>query len=84
MQLPEKKTFYDEHPFDWTQLYSPPELSRVISPVLLELLKNLPQESVVLDVGCGTGRVLGYLACLGIRCIGVDRSHHSLRLLAER
>lgn len=84
MPLPEKKTFYDEHPFDWTELYAPSELSRVISPVLLQLLDGLPLESIVLDVGCGAGRVVGYLVCRNIPCIGVDTSYHSVRLMAER
>ena len=34
--------------------------------------------SLVLDVGCGPGRVLGFLARREIRCIGIDRSYVSI------
>ncbi len=32
------------------------------------------QTAAVLDLGCGTGRDLGYLADQGYRCVGLDRS----------
>jgi SAM-dependent methyltransferase len=39
---------------------------------------------MVLDVGCGPGRVLGFLAQRGVRCIGLDRSRVSLNLAVKR
>lgn len=78
------KTFYDEYPFDWVELYSPEELGSVISPLLLGLLAPLPQGALVCDVGCGPGRVMAYMANRGLRCIGLDRSWHSVQLMAHR
>jgi ubiquinone/menaquinone biosynthesis C-methylase UbiE len=84
MNVTREKIFYDQHPFDWTELYHPDELRRVISPSLLRLVDALPRDALVLDVGCGAGRVTAYLANRGVLCIGLDRSSHSLRIMRER
>ena len=77
-ESPKPATFYDEHPFDWAP-NGPQELLRaVVSPLLADLIENLEPRSLVLDVGCGPGRVLGFLARRGTRCIGIDRSRVSL------
>jgi SAM-dependent methyltransferase len=82
--ITEKITFYDEHPFDWI----PPDASRdihsVVSPPLVDLIEALDPRALVLDVGCGPGRVLGFLTNRGIRSIGVDRSSVSLALAVKR
>lgn len=84
MLTADPRTFYDEYPFDWTERYRPDELARIISPVLLRLLDRLPPDVFVLDVGCGPGRVMTYLAYRQIRAVGVDRSLVSVRLLRQR
>ncbi|MBZ5696705.1 MAG: class I SAM-dependent methyltransferase [Acidobacteriia bacterium] len=80
----EPTTFYDQHPFDWV----PPDASEPIDSTvlrpLLDLIESLDTNSLVLDIGCGPGRVLGVLARRGIRCIGLDRSRVSVGLAAER
>jgi SAM-dependent methyltransferase len=80
----EPTTFYDQHPFDWV----PPDTSDAsdlfVSRALLELIENIETDSLVLDIGCGPGRVLGVLARRGIRCIGLDRSRVSVGMAAER
>jgi SAM-dependent methyltransferase len=84
MKSPEAKTFYDQHPFDWV----PPDLEAsiraVVSPALADFIENLDVISLVLDIGCGPGRVLGLLAKRGVRCIGVDRSRVSVGISVER
>jgi len=80
----ERVTFYDEHPFDWISTDGTAEIHSVVSRPLVELIETLDSSSLVLDVGCGPGRVLGFLVKRGLRCIGIDRSHVSLQLASSR
>lgn len=84
MQTAKASTFYDEHPFDWTERYSPAELAEVISPLLLRLLNALAPDAFVLDVGCGPGRVMAFLGYRHIRALGLDRSFTSVQLMKQR
>jgi SAM-dependent methyltransferase len=79
-----RATFYDEHPFDWVPPGTETEIRSVVSPLLVDLIETLDSRTLVLDVGCGPGRVLGFLAKRGIRCIGTDRSSVSLELAVKR
>jgi SAM-dependent methyltransferase len=80
----EKTTFYDEHPFDWVSPDASRDIRSVLSPSLVDLIETLDSRALVLDVGCGPGRVLGFLSKRGIRCVGVDRSSVSLSLAVKR
>ena len=84
MATTEQPTFYDQHPFDWAPADASEEISSVVSRPLVDLIQSLGSESLVLDVGCGPGRVLGFLARRGVRCIGLDRSRVSLALAVQR
>jgi SAM-dependent methyltransferase len=84
MATTEQPTFYDQHPFDWVPADATEEISSVVSRPLVELIQNLDLQSLVLDIGCGPGRVLGFLAKRGIRCVGLDRSRVSLNLAVQR
>jgi len=77
-------TFYDQHPFDWVapDIYEP--IQSVISKSLVDLIERLDSNSLVLDIGCGPGRVLGVLARRGVKCVGLDRSRVSIGLAAKR
>jgi ubiquinone/menaquinone biosynthesis C-methylase UbiE len=44
----------------------------------------LPPRGTVLDIGCGTGRLLVYLQEKGYRAIGVDLSRHMLEVAREK
>ena len=77
-------TFYDQHPFDWVPADSSEPVRAVISAPLVDLIESLAPTALVLDIGCGPGRVLGFLARRGMRCIGLDRSRVSVGLAAER
>jgi len=81
---PESATFYDQHPFDWSSSEALEEIDSVVSRPLVELIRALDVNSLVLDIGCGPGRVLGFLKQRGIRCIGLDRSRVSLGLATKR
>ena len=78
MEPTERPTFYDQHPFDWVIPGQDTDIRDVVSPCLVELIDRLDATSLILDVGCGPGRVLGFLARRGLRCIGIDRSHVSI------
>jgi ubiquinone/menaquinone biosynthesis C-methylase UbiE len=84
MGTSESVTFYDQHPFDWVPPSTSEDITSVVSPLLAQLIQALDANSFVLDIGCGPGRVLGFLARKGVRCIGLDRSRVSLALAIER
>src|SRR5271155_485995 len=84
MATTEQKTFYDQHPFDWAPADASQDIRSIVSGPLVDLIQSLDTHSLVLDIGCGPGRVLGFLAQRGIRCIGLDRSRVSLGLAIER
>lgn len=84
MTVTESVTFYDQHPFDWAPADDSAEMNSVVSPLLAQFIRGLDVNSLVLDIGCGPGRVLGFLARRGIRCIGLDRSRVSLGLAIQR
>jgi SAM-dependent methyltransferase len=84
MTTTESVTFYDQHPFDWAPADDSTEMKSVVSRLLAEFINKLDENSLVLDIGCGPGRVLGFLARRRIRCIGLDRSRVSLGLAIQR
>ncbi len=77
-------TFYDEHPFDWASPDSAAEITSTVLRPLADLIDTLDSNSLIFDIGCGPGRVLGLLARRGLRCIGIDRSRVSLGLARSR
>ena len=84
MSLVKEATFYDDHPFDWFESYQGEDRRKVISSLLLEVIDALPAGALVLDVGCGPGRVLSYLGFRGVNCIGLDRSANSISIIVSR
>jgi SAM-dependent methyltransferase len=84
MGTAEPKTFYDQHPFDWAPPNQQESMRAVVSPALADLIESLDAKSLVVDIGCGPGRVLGFLARRGVPCVGLDRSRISVGLAAER
>jgi SAM-dependent methyltransferase len=85
-QMPptEKSTFYDDHPFDWVTPGESESIESVVSRPLVDIIRNLKSQQLVIDVGCGPGRVLGILARQGVKCIGLDRSRSSIGLAVRR
>jgi SAM-dependent methyltransferase len=84
MSVGSRPTFYDEHPFDWFENYRGEERRKVLSPLLLQVIDAREPNSLVLDIGCGPGRVLEYLGFRGMRCIGLDRSANSIAMVVGR
>ena len=48
------------------------------------ILDHLPASGRIVDLGCGTGRLLIPLARRGYSCVGVDLSPHMLAVAAEK
>src|ERR1017187_3961390 len=76
--------FYDDHPFDWTEGYTRHELEATLAPLLASFIQGTPAEAMVLDLGCGAGRVMSCLAATGLHRIGLDLSFASVRLMRRR
>jgi SAM-dependent methyltransferase len=83
MASTKQSTFYDRHPFDWVAPNQVTDIRSVVSPLLVELIERLDVDSLVLDIGCGAGRVLGFLARRQLRCVGIDRSFVSVGRAVE-
>jgi SAM-dependent methyltransferase len=77
-------TFYDDHPFDWTEGYTRHELEATLAPLLASFIQDTPAEATVLDLGCGPGRVMACLAARGLHAVGLDLSLASVRLMMQR
>jgi len=77
-------TFYDDHPFDWTEGFSCSELEDTLAPPLAAFIKAIPAGAAVLDLGCGPGRVMSCLAVRGLWAVGLDLSLASVRLMMQR
>jgi SAM-dependent methyltransferase len=52
------------------------------SPELVEAVRDgwIPRTGRVLDVGCGAGTEVGFLAAAGVRAVGIDLSERALRI----
>ncbi|MFN4260508.1 MAG: class I SAM-dependent methyltransferase [Gemmataceae bacterium] len=48
------------------------------------VIRHLPRPGRLIDLGCGTGRLLIPLARRGFWCLGVDLSEEMLRIVAEK
>jgi ubiquinone/menaquinone biosynthesis C-methylase UbiE len=84
MTAPDFAEFYDLHPFDWVRSSSAADMDSIVARPLAEFIRSLDADSLVLDIGCGPGRVLGLLAQRGTRCIGLDRSRMSVAIARDR
>ena len=82
--MKQQTTFYDDHPFDWTEGYTRQGVDATLAPPLKSFIQDVPSDALVLDIGCGAGRVTSCLAAKGLRCVGLDVSRASVRVMVER
>src|SRR5207247_6359974 len=64
--------------------YRPDELLDTVPPVLAAAIEKASESALIVDIGCGAGRVVSYMAWKGLRCIGLDLSRVSVELMARR
>ena len=67
--------FFDRSGPEW------PELERLMpdaASYLSDILRVLPKDGTIAELGCGTGKLLGELAAISARVIGVDNSEGML------
>jgi len=62
---------------------APPRVRRYLEAEIAEVRRHLAPGLAALELGCGTGRVLGALAGSGARLAGLDNALPSLRLAAR-
>lgn len=77
------RAHYDEHPFDFIARWPAEKIEASHSPLLRELVRQLPEGARVLDVGCGVGRFVRYALRSGLPVLGTDLSGASLRVLRQ-
>lgn len=58
--------------------------AETIARLLCELYQNKKQQTLILDLGCGTGMVSKLLTEKGFTTIGLDESFESLRILVKQ
>jgi SAM-dependent methyltransferase len=56
---------------------------RLDLPILWEMFSHLPLNSLILDIGCGSGRDLHHFSSNGYQVIGLDYSINLLRLAKQ-
>ncbi|MEW6363245.1 MAG: class I SAM-dependent methyltransferase [Acidobacteriota bacterium] len=59
---------------------APPRVQQYLRAEVAHVLSSVRPHDLVLDLGCGFGRVMPRLAAAGRRVIGIDTSHASLRM----
>lgn len=67
---------------DYRRVVAWPERIKREGPFLIQLLESAPERSA-LDLGCGTGEHCRFLAELGFRVVGIDRSPSMLAQAAK-
>lgn len=72
-----EKTTYDSH-------YQTPEYFGKPYPELVDFFKKLNKNQTILDMGCGQGRDLFFLAELGFNMIGIDNSKVGIEQIRKR
>jgi 2-polyprenyl-6-hydroxyphenyl methylase/3-demethylubiquinone-9 3-methyltransferase len=63
---------------------APPRVQQYLSAEIEHVVSRLPVGGVVLELGCGYGRVLERLATVSATVVGIDTSIDSLRLARDR
>ena len=76
--------FYEEKPFGVRDWSNPTEVEAGVEKEIKDLLATIPKDALIVDVGCGSGRVSNYMSLHGFqRVISVDYSLASVRMVKE-
>ena len=69
---------------DWDKLFSTHEWGKYPAEELIKFSKSLPKKSCILEVGCGTGANIWYLAREGFKAYGIDGSQVAITKAQDR
>ncbi len=67
----------------WNARYKNHPMPQNVSPLLLSFQDILPQSGDALDIACGNGRNLKFLAKKGLNCLGIDISEEALACIPK-
>ena len=73
---------YTEGFLPWDSGITPPEVETFWASD--HIPRDERPEAVALDMGCGTGTNLAFLAGLGLRAVGVELAHNALAIAQQR
>jgi 2-polyprenyl-6-hydroxyphenyl methylase/3-demethylubiquinone-9 3-methyltransferase len=62
---------------------APPRVQQYLEAEIVHVLERIPRQSVVLELGCGYGRILRRLVPEAKRVMGIDNSPESLLMARE-
>jgi ubiquinone/menaquinone biosynthesis C-methylase UbiE len=78
------KKFYEENPFGLRDWSDPAEVEAAAEDDMKEILKDMPKDAKIADIGAGTGRVSNYLSMKGFaNVVSVDYSLISLKMIQK-
>jgi SAM-dependent methyltransferase len=76
--------FYDRHPFGERDWANRADIEQGVEPELKEMLKTIPRDALIADVGCGTGRISNYLSLVDFENVAsIDISLVSLSVVSS-
>ncbi len=76
--------FYEDNPFGVRNWSDPTEVEAGVESDLKELVKKLPKNSLIADIGAGSGRVSNYLSLQGFTHVtSVDYSLNSIKMVKK-
>lgn len=78
------KRFYEENPFGVRDWSNPEEVNAGVEKEIKDLLAQIPQDTLIADIGCGSGRVSNYMSYSGFtNVLSLDYSFNSLKMVKD-
>jgi ubiquinone/menaquinone biosynthesis C-methylase UbiE len=76
--------FYEEKPFGLRDWSNPEEVETGVENDMKQILKDMPKDAKIADIGAGTGRISNYLSMKGFtNVVSVDYSLASIKMVKK-
>ena len=76
--------FYEENPFGLRDWSNPEEVETGVENDMKQILKDMPKDAKIADIGAGTGRISNYLSMNGFtNVVSVDYSLASIKMIKQ-
>ena len=76
--------FYEENPFGLRNWSDPKEVEEGVEKDMKRILKDMPEDAKIADIGAGTGRISNYMSMKGFKnVVSVDYSLVSIKMINE-